>query len=60
TSGAPSAGASPNPFHIPREGLNFEAGETTEISWDPTTDGTVTLILRSGPSGNLEEGEPIA
>lgn len=50
----------PNAFIIPDPGLSFVAGESTTVEWDPTTDGTVTLILRSGSSNNLAEGSVIA
>lgn len=50
----------PNAFKIPPEGLMSSAGKTTNLQWTPTTDGTVTLILRSGASNNLNEGAVIA
>lgn len=49
-----------NPFNIPKESLNTEAGQTVDLTWDPTTEGTVTIYLRSGASNNLNKGTPIA
>lgn len=49
-----------NPFNIPPEGLNTEAGDTVDLTWQPTTEGTVTIYLRSGASNDLNKGEPIA
>lgn len=51
----------PNAFTY-AEGDMFQAtaGEPVTITWDPTTEGTVSLILRSGASSNLAEGTPIA
>ena len=36
------------------------AGKSFDLKWKPTTSGTVSLILRSGSSGNLDKGTPIA
>ncbi|KAI5208944.1 hypothetical protein E4T39_01091 [Aureobasidium subglaciale] len=36
------------------------AGQTFNIKWDPTTSGTVSLILRSGASNNLTPGVYVA
>lgn len=49
-----------NPFTIPRSGFSFKAGEASDIEWSPTTNGTVSIILRSGPSSNFGHGEIIA
>ncbi|KAM0714812.1 hypothetical protein Q7P37_009276 [Cladosporium fusiforme] len=49
-----------NPFDIPKESLNTEAGQTVDLTWKPTTEGTVTIYLRSGASNNLNKGTPIA
>jgi len=49
-----------NPFNIPTTSLNTEAGETVNLTWKPTTDGTVTIYLRSGPSNDLNKGVAIA
>ncbi|KAJ9648461.1 hypothetical protein H2199_001316 [Coniosporium tulheliwenetii] len=54
-----NAQSQPNPFNIPTT-FSFTAGEPTTITWEPTTPGTVTLILRSGASNNLNSGAPIA
>ena len=48
-----------NPFNIPPEGLSASGGEPLELNWEPTTDGTVTLVLRSGSSNDLNEGTVI-
>ncbi|KAL8654380.1 MAG: hypothetical protein Q9210_001540 [Variospora velana] len=48
-----------NPFTLP-PGFMITAGEPTAITWDPTTQGTVSIRLRQGPSSNLEEGIVIA
>ena len=50
----------PNPFSIPSSGLSFVAGTPAQISWTPTTSGTVTILLRKGPSGSLDAGTVIA
>ena len=50
----------PNAFKIPVGGLMASAGKTTTLQWTPTTDGPVTLILRSGASSNLIQGAIIA
>ncbi|KAK4901299.1 hypothetical protein LTR27_001857 [Elasticomyces elasticus] len=41
-----------NPIYQP--GLNsiVPAGENFTVTWDPTTDGTVTLVLLKGPAAN--------
>ncbi|KAK5165752.1 uncharacterized protein LTR77_008675 [Saxophila tyrrhenica] len=47
-------GAEPkgNPIYTPGLHDVVPAGEPYTISWDPTTDGTVTLVLLKGPSEN--------
>lgn len=55
-----TSGNGPNAFKIPPSGLTASAGQTTNLQWTPTTDGSVTLILRSGASNNLNEGAVIA
>ncbi|KAF4553525.1 putative Ser-Thr-rich glycosyl-phosphatidyl-inositol-anchored membrane protein [Elsinoe fawcettii] len=50
----------PNPFNIPTTGLTASAGQSVTLTWNPTTQGTVSLILRSGASNALAPGEPIA
>jgi hypothetical protein len=37
-----------NPFNIPSGGYEFAAGEPTTLSWDPTTEGTVSIRLQWG------------
>ncbi|KAL4883654.1 Ser-Thr-rich glycosyl-phosphatidyl-inositol-anchored membrane family-domain-containing protein [Aspergillus karnatakaensis] len=37
-----------NPFNIPGGGYEFAAGEATTLTWDPTTEGTVTIKLQWG------------
>ena len=49
-----------NPFTIPRSGFSFKVGEASDINWSPTTNGTVSIILRSGPSSNFDHGEVVA
>ncbi|OCL06853.1 hypothetical protein AOQ84DRAFT_69090 [Glonium stellatum] len=49
-----------NPFTIPRSGFSFTAGKASDINWTPTTNGTVSIMLRSGPSSNFEYGEMVA
>ncbi len=49
----------PNPFTL-KPDFMINAGEPTTITWEPTTDGTVSIRLRAGASSNLEEGTIIA
>lgn len=49
-----------NPFSIPSAGLSFTGGEASQLNWNPTTSGTISLILRSGSANNLNEGTIIA
>ena len=49
----------PNPFTL-KPDFMINAGEPTTITWEPTTDGTVSIRLRAGASSNLEEGTVIA
>lgn len=51
---------SPNPFNIPPGGYQTSAGSAVNISWTPTTQGTVSLYLRSGDSAYLNNGTAIA
>ncbi|KAL3465374.1 Ser-Thr-rich glycosyl-phosphatidyl-inositol-anchored membrane family-domain-containing protein [Aspergillus heterothallicus] len=48
-----------NPFNIPSSGYEFTAGESTTLSWDPTTEGTVSLKLQWGDSFTSSTGETI-
>jgi hypothetical protein len=36
------------------------AGKTFDLTWKPTTSGTVSIILRSGASSNLTPGVYVA
>ncbi|KAI9869036.1 MAG: hypothetical protein M1813_002859 [Trichoglossum hirsutum] len=49
-----------NPFNIPPSGLSFTAGSPSAITWTPTSQGTITIILRQGSSTALGDGTPIA
>ncbi|EME49786.1 hypothetical protein DOTSEDRAFT_40928 [Dothistroma septosporum NZE10] len=48
-----------NPFKI-NGSLDTAAGKSLQLQWNPTTQGSVSLILRSGSSNNLAEGTTIA
>ena len=50
----------PNPIRAPAGGDVLTAGTDYTIKWDPTTAGTVTLILRKGVSTNLDVLDHIA
>jgi hypothetical protein len=50
----------PNPFNIPQSGLSCTAGQPCDLKWQPTTTGTVSLVLRSGASNDLKKGVTIA
>lgn len=54
------SGSRPNAFIVPKEGLSAVGGEPVTLEWNPTTEGTVSLVLRSGSASNLEEGTVIA
>ena len=57
----PTALAQQNPFNIPSGGYSgANAGSSLALSWKPTTDGPVTLVLRSGDATDLQEGTVIA
>ncbi|EAW15116.1 GPI anchored serine-threonine rich family protein [Aspergillus clavatus NRRL 1] len=43
-----AAASKANPFNIPNNGYQFSAGESTALTWTPTTKGTVTLMLQWG------------
>lgn len=52
--------AQQNPFNIPDGGYSgVTAGNSLDLSWSPTTGGTVTLVLRSGDSSDLAAGTEI-
>ncbi|CAK4031525.1 Hypothetical predicted protein [Lecanosticta acicola] len=50
----------PNPFNVAASGLSASAGQDLKLTWSPTTQGTVSLILRSGGSDDLKAGTTIA
>lgn len=54
-------GDSPKGNPISEPGLNdvVPVGEPFTITWDPTTTGTVTLVLLKGPSENAQPLYPI-
>ncbi|KAL2824509.1 Ser-Thr-rich glycosyl-phosphatidyl-inositol-anchored membrane family-domain-containing protein [Aspergillus cavernicola] len=53
------AAARENPFNIPGSGYEFTAGESTTLSWDPTTEGTVSLKLQWGDDFTSSTGSTI-
>ena len=50
---------SPNAFEIPPEGYSLNAGEPYTFNWGNREGETVTLTLRTGASGDLDEGTVI-
>jgi len=48
--------AADNAFIVPEEGLSATGGEPVTLKWEPSTEGTISLILRSGNSADLKEG----
>lgn len=50
---AASVLAQENPISKPTVGSPVTAGQSFPIVWQPTTSGTITLLLRSGPANNL-------
>ncbi|GAB7342403.1 hypothetical protein MBLNU457_g0617t1 [Dothideomycetes sp. NU457] len=60
TVAAGQATSTANPFNIPSSGLAASAGSPLTLTWKPTTSGTVSLVLRSGSSNNLNAGTTIA
>lgn len=48
-----------NPINYPTAGSQVQPGDTVTITWDPTTPGTVSLVLRRGPSENLVDVDTI-
>ncbi|KAI5280623.1 hypothetical protein KEM54_003586 [Ascosphaera aggregata] len=42
-----------NAFNVPKGGYHFRPGEYATLSWDPTTDGTVTLRLQDFTHTNV-------
>ncbi|KAK6441651.1 hypothetical protein LTR95_002132 [Oleoguttula sp. CCFEE 5521] len=55
-----SGNSSANAFVVPTSGISGTAGQTLNLQWTPTTSGTVSLILRSGASSDLNKGTTIA
>ncbi|KAK6437198.1 hypothetical protein LTR95_006614 [Oleoguttula sp. CCFEE 5521] len=55
-----SGNSSANAFIVPTSGISGTAGQTLNLQWTPTTSGTVSLILRSGASSDLNKGTTIA
>ncbi|CAG8904062.1 unnamed protein product [Penicillium egyptiacum] len=55
-----SANSKANPFSIPTEGYTFKVGEPTALTWQPTTGGTVSLILQWGAVMTGNSGTVIA
>ncbi|KAI9809072.1 MAG: hypothetical protein M1825_002361 [Sarcosagium campestre] len=49
-----------NPFNVPKEGISAAAGKKTDLTWEPTTSGTVSLNLRKGNSNDLDDVTTIA
>ncbi|KMU90217.1 hypothetical protein CIHG_08027 [Coccidioides immitis H538.4] len=57
---AVAAAARENPFNNPSGGYRFAANMPTTLSWEPTTDGTVTLKLQKAGAINPTSGITIA
>src|SRR4051812_8305098 len=55
-----TTGPSGNPIYKPGLLELVPAGQPYTITWDPTTAGTVTLVLLRGPSENILPLYPIA
>ncbi|KAF2841078.1 hypothetical protein M501DRAFT_991006 [Patellaria atrata CBS 101060] len=49
-----------NPTSHPEEGEIVPVGSPYTITWDPTTEGTITILLLRGPSENVVPLYPIA
>ncbi|EMC93602.1 hypothetical protein BAUCODRAFT_37282 [Baudoinia panamericana UAMH 10762] len=60
SSAASLVSAQSNPFKVPPGNYVATAGQPLNLTWTPTTQGTVTLVLRSGSSANLFAGTVIA
>ncbi|OJD09362.1 hypothetical protein ACJ73_10379 [Blastomyces percursus] len=45
-----------NPFNNPPGGYQFVVGMPTELSWEPSTAGTVTLKLQKGRNTTPSDG----
>ncbi|PGH35213.1 hypothetical protein GX50_01909 [[Emmonsia] crescens] len=57
---AAAQGSTENAFLNPPGGYQFAAGKPTELSWTPSTDGTVTLKLQKGENTTPQDGIVIA
>ena len=55
-----AANSKANPFSIPADGYTFKVGESTPLTWKPTTGGTVSLILQWGAVMTGNSGTVIA
>jgi hypothetical protein len=49
-----------NPIYTPGLSQQVPVGSPFEITWDPTTPGTVSLVLLRGPSNDVQPLYPIA
>ncbi|CAD6574662.1 MAG: hypothetical protein ASARMPREDX12_006881 [Alectoria sarmentosa] len=56
---AAQTGSTSNP-PTTRPGFTVTAGISSTFTWTPTTSGTVTLTLRSGPASDLDKGTVLA
>ncbi|KAJ5312323.1 hypothetical protein PENANT_c011G01674 [Penicillium antarcticum] len=55
-----SASSTANSFNIPTNGYTFKVGESTTLTWTPTTSGTVTLRLQWGAVTTANSGSVLA
>ncbi|KAJ6078775.1 hypothetical protein N7467_008528 [Penicillium canescens] len=55
-----SASSKDNSFNIPTNGYTFKVGESTTLTWTPSTSGTVTLRLQWGAVTTANSGSVIA
>ena len=55
-----TAQSDPNAFKTPTGGWQVTAGEPITLEWTPTTDSTVSLVLRNGAASDLNQGVTIA
>src|SRR3954471_16448846 len=55
-----SASSTDNSFNIPTNGYTFKVGESTTLTWTPSTSGTVTLRLQWGAVTTANSGTVIA
>ncbi|CAF9909356.1 MAG: hypothetical protein ALECFALPRED_005528 [Alectoria fallacina] len=59
TAVAAQTGSTSNPPTTPPD-FTVTAGISSTFTWTPTTSGTVTLTLRSGPASDLDKGTVLA